>query len=473
MYFFRKLLIIAAAGALSAALGVVAFADTEQAVKPKSVILFIGDGMGLAQARAAAIYAKSVLKRETALSRIPTIGVTGTHSANSEITDSAAAATALLTGRKTNNGALNILPDGKSLITIAHSAKTAGKSVGVVSTTRLTHATPAAVYANSKDRDDENAIAEQLPKFAPEVALGGGRRHFIPASRKGSKRTDDKDLTALLKTQGYSYVVNADELAKVDPANASKLLGLFSLSNMDYEIDRIHVPDLGSQPSLAAMTNAALLILSQNPKGFFLMVEGGRIDHACHGHDIRAAIGDTLALDDALNAALDFQKSQPDTLIIVTGDHETGGLGLGAGTDYPLTLEWLKPIKFSLELLSRMIANDPGERERLVAKAGFDLNADEKALLFKHPAGTKVSVTPELAAIPKLDSYVSSWDHNVLSDIESRHAGIAWTSHAHTAQPVSTYATGPGEKEFSGMYDNTDIPKKLCALLGLSLEEPK
>lgn len=459
---------IVAALASSAPIGPVAEAEYGQ--KPRSVILFIGDGMGLAQARAATLYAKQALGHETTLSRIPINGVTTTQSANSDVTDSSAAATAIYSGRKVNNGAMNILPDGKRIFTIAHAAKKAGKSIGVVSNTRLTHATPGALYAHSVDRDDENYIAEQLPEFAPEVALGGGTRHFVPQGSAGSKRTDDKDLIEVMKNKGYTYVTTASKLANINRVTCEKLLGLFASSNMDFDIDRQNDPELSTQPTLTEMTKAALAILGKNPRGFFLMVEGGRQDHACHGHDIKAAIQETLALDDALTVALDFQKSRPETLVIVTADHETGGLGLGRGTEYSIALARLKPIKHSLEYLSRLIMKDPAKRLQLVEAAGFQLDKDERALLLQQPSGAKVDLVPELQAIPRLSRYVSSWDQKALSDIEGRRAQIGWTSYAHTAQPVITYAVGPGEKEFLGSYDNTDISKKISRLLGLTFE---
>jgi alkaline phosphatase len=445
-------------------------AEPEHGKRPKSVILFIGDGMGLAQTRAAALYARQAIGRETTLSQIPINGVTATQSANSDVTDSSAAASAIYSGHKVNNGAMNILPDGRKAFTIAQAAKKAGKSVGVVSTTRLTHATPGAIYAHSADRDDENYIAEQLPEFEPEVALGGGTRHFIPQGSAGSKRTDDKDLIAVMKNKGYAYVTTVSELGKINPASCEKLLGLFAQSNMDFDIDRENDPVLASQPTMTDMTKAALAILAKNPDGFFLMVEGGRIDHACHGHDIKAAIQETLAMDDAVNAALKFQKDRPEILIIVTADHETGGLGLGRGTQYSIALARLKPIRRSLDYLSQLIMKDPVKREQLVEAAGFGLDKDEKELLLQHPSDAKVDLVPELQAIPRLSRYVSSWDHKALSEIEARRAGIGWTSYVHTAQPVITYAVGPGEEEFLGSYDNTDIPKKVSKLLGLTLE---
>ena len=273
-----------------------------------------------------------------------------------------------------------------------------------------------------------------------------------------------------MKNKGYAYVTTVSELAKINPASCEKLLGLFAPSNMDFDIDRENDPGLASQPTITDMTKAALAILGKNPDGFFLMVEGGRIDHACHGHDLMAAIQETLAMDDAVNAALEFQKARPEMLIIVTADHETGGLGLGRATEYSIALARLKPIKQSLEYLSGLIMKNPAEREQLVEAAGFELDQDEKALLLEHASDAKVDFASELQAIPKLSRYVSSWDHTALSEIEARRAQIGWTSYVHTAQPVITYAVGPGEQEFLGSYDNTDIAKKISRLLGLTLE---
>ena len=443
--------------------------DTRQV---KGIILLIGDGMGINQIRSAGIYAKKVLGRALVLNSIRTHGITATSSANSEVTDSAAAATALYTGYKTDNGMINVLPDGKKLCTIAQAAKKAGLSVGVVSTTRLTHATPAAVYSNSPKRDDENFIAEQLPALAPEVALAGGLRNFLPQSTKGSKRKDDKDLVRVMKQQGYTYVTNAAELQEIDPGKTDKLLGLFAMSHMAFELDRENVPRLGSQPSLADMTKAALSILGKNPKGFFVMIEGGRIDHACHAHDIKAAIYDTLAFDDAVGVALDYRKAHPEVLVLVTADHETGGLSLGKGTEYALSLGALKPIKASLEYVSRQILKNPAKLGETIKSAGFEFTQKEKAFLDKNAADTKAHAVAQLHGYPRIDKYVISWIHYGLSSIESDRAKIGWTSYAHTAQPVITFAQGPGEKEFSGSYDNTDIAKKMFKLLGLRPEQP-
>ena len=454
-------------------ISVAAAAWAENTQQVKGIILLIGDGMGLNQVRSADIYSRQVLGKSLTLDSIATRGITTTHSADSEVTDSSSAATALYSGHKINNGVVNILPDGEYVNTIGHAAKKSGMSVGVISTTRLTHATPAAVFSHAPRRNMEGLIAEQLPEFSPEVAMAGGSRFFIPKGVNGSKRKDDKDLTKLMEGKGYTYVKNASELKAVDPDKTDKLFGLFAKSHMAYELDRQNVPDLGNQPSLADMTDMTLKILGKNPKGFFVMIEGGRIDHACHAHDIKASIYDVLAFDAAVKVALEYKKTHPDVLVLVTADHETGGLGLGRGIEYALDLAALKPIRNSLEYLNKQMKKNPARFEEILAAAGFDLTPKEMALLSAHPPGSGTDVIVELSGYDdKIKEYVFSWIHHALSSIESDRAKIGWASFAHTAQPVITYAAGPGEQEFSGSYDNTDIAKKMAKLLGVTLGQP-
>lgn len=468
----KTVLGIVVAAALIVILGA-AHSYAEAPPHPKGIILLIGDGMGVNQIRSAAIYAKEVLDKTLVMDSFVTRGAMTTSSANAEITDSAAAATALYSGYKVNNGAINILPDGRKLSSIGHAAKKAGMSVGVLSTTRLTHATPAALFSRSDHRNKENFIADQLPQFAPDVAMAGGLRHFIPRDKNGSKRKDARDIVKEMTKDGYAFVTNKAELDAVDASSTQKLLGLFALSHMAYELDRQNDHDLASQPSLADMTRVALDILGRNPKGFFVMIEGGRIDHACHAHDIKGSIYDTIAFDDAVRVALEYRQSHPQVLVLVTADHETGGLGLGTGTEYALDMAALNPIKHSTEYLQRRIKKQPDKADDILKAAGFELTVEERTLLTRNLPGAKPSSVPELSGHGhKLDKYVLSWVQFALGYIESTRAKVGWTAFVHTAQPVITFAVGPGEEEFRGALDNTDIARKMARLLGLTLEEP-
>jgi len=404
---------------------------------------------------------------------IPTRGTTTTHSASSEVTDSSAAATALYSGYKTNNGVINVLPDGRKVFTIGHAAKKAGLCVGILSTARLTDATPAGVFGHSSDRSDENLIALQLEDFGPDVAMAGGLKHFIPAGQRGSERKDDKDLVRSMKKAGYTYLTTGLDLKSVDPATTPKLLGLFALSTMAYEVDRERDPKLSSQPDLAEMTRVALSILGRNPRGFFLMVEGGRIDHACHVHDLKASIYETLAFDKAVSVGLEYQKARPDVLVLVTADHETGGMSFGRGTDDAVNVAALEPIRTSLESISRKVEKHPENLETILKDAGFKLTDGERTLLNRHAPNSKIEAIPELrdekGAFPK---FTHSWAEYALGVIEGDRANVGWRSFGHTAQPVITYAVGPGAQEFAGEYDNTDIAKKMAKLLGFTLDPP-
>lgn len=316
---------------------------TQNNESAKNVILLIGDGMGFPQLTLARIeksnenlsqYSSDNLSMDS----MEQTGYVSTFSANSFVTDSAPAATAMATGEKTNNGVISedktAIPkkrDGNNLTTILELAEKDGLSTGLITTTRITHATPAAFYAHVDNRDNESEISSQLLKSGTDVILGGGQQYFVgrnhtdPTGKMGG-RDDDRDLLADCVSLGYTLVFNGTGLQKIDAAKTDRLLGLFSSSHMQYELERISSGD--KQPSLALMTQKAIGILSRNPKGFFLMIEGGRIDHAGHERNLSRIASDTLAFDDAVRSALDFVSKKNDTLVIVTADHECGGLVL-------------------------------------------------------------------------------------------------------------------------------------------------
>lgn len=314
-----------------------------ESASAKNVILLIGDGMGFPQLTLARIdkageNLSDYASVELFMDGMEQTGYVSTFSANSFVTDSAPASTAMATGHKTNNGVIGqdatAVPkkmDGKNLTTILELAEKAGLSTGLITTTRITHATPAGFYAHVDNRDNESEIADQLSKSNAEVILGGGLQYFVGKNDSvptgiESKRNDDRNLLADFASQGYAFVYNGTAFQKVDAEKTEKLLGLFESSHLQYELERQSAKEM--DPSLDEMTEKAIGILSKNPKGFFLMVEGGRIDHAGHERNLSKIVPDTLAFDEAVKTALDFASQNNDTLVIVTADHECGGLVL-------------------------------------------------------------------------------------------------------------------------------------------------
>ena len=292
---------------------------------PRNIILFIGDGMGAVH-RTAAQWVQVGVAGELNMDDLPVSGWSRTASADNAVTDSAAGATALATGVRTNNGWLAIAPDHSLLTTILEYARTESKSAGLVTTVQVWHATPAAFAAHVEDRNLMDEIAGQMFDEGVEVLMGGGENQFLPSSVAGcfgnGTRADSRNLLAEAASAGYARVCTALELEAIDASTTTRLVGLFA----DEEMSRPYSPDL------ATMTRRAIDVLSGDPQGFFLMVEGGRIDKAAHANNGADAIADTLGLDEAVAVGKDFAASAGNTLVIVTADHETGGMALVPGT---------------------------------------------------------------------------------------------------------------------------------------------
>ncbi len=338
----------------------------------RNIILFLGDGMSLPTVAAARILegqraGQPGEEHRLAFEEFPYTALSRTYNTDSQVPDSAGTMTALVTGAKARIGALSVAQKvargdcaagGDELATLLEIAEAAGLSTGVVTTTRLTHATPAATYAHASDRDWESDadlakrapraaaqgcrdIARQFVEFAPgdgiDVALAGGRRKFQPVDVADPEypalrgdRTDGRDLVAEwqhLHPEG-KYVWNAAQLQALDLTRETRLLGLFEPDHMHYEHER--AGDGAGEPSLAQMTRAAITVLQRNPKGYFLMVEGGRIDHAHHAGNAFRALDETIAFSDAVRAARELSPAT-DTLIVVTADHSHTMTFMGYG----------------------------------------------------------------------------------------------------------------------------------------------
>ncbi|HBT26160.1 MAG TPA: alkaline phosphatase [Pseudothermotoga sp.] len=410
----------------------------------KNVILLIGDGMGINH-----VYLTQLLEGQPlAMTKTPCIGLITTYSANSWVTDSAAAGTALATGFKTNNRMIGLLPSGENVPTLAEVLKKYGVKIGLVVTCRITHATPASFYGHVEDRDMENELAEQLANSDFDVIFGGGYRHFFPESVKGSKRTDDKDLIALMKGQGYVYVSKKSELETVDEG---KVIGLFAPSHLSPASNR---PE--EQPMLYEMVNKALQLLSRDGEPFFLMVEGSQIDWEAHDNDVYGVWKETVEFDKAVKVALEFAEKNPDTLVVITADHETGGLSISSGNQM-IEINKLRQYKMNTETFLSRFSIDKKEEFINAARNyyGIDISDEEYRFL-----------------LGKKNSLNSSEFVKEFGRFLSGKSLVGWTTFDHTGMPVPVFSFGPGAENFTGWFDNTEIPRIIARLMGYPLTYP-
>ncbi len=418
------------------------------AARPRSVVFLIPDGCGPAAITLARLLAGHPLALDSLL-----VGAVETQSADSHVTDSAAGATAYATGVRTDNRKLGVDPAGRPLGTLLEAAAARGLATGLVTTAPLTDATPAAFAAHVTRRTQEDDIAAQMLAHRVDVLLGGGARHWRPQAAGGARR-DGRDLLAEARRAGTQVVTTRHELAG---AHAAPLLGLFGRRQIDFEADR----DTSLEPSLDELAAKALELLGARPGGFFLLVEGGRIDDAAHENDPATLAREVLAYDRALARVLAFARRDGRTLVVSAADHETGGLGLGLRTGYdsPYAVhpESLRAATRSLGRMADSIlggAEPAGVAERGTGVAALD--GDERAALRRAAAAPDSLARDELL--------------EALSGIESRRARLGWSTGGHTGTDVGLYAFGPGRERFVGVHVNTEVAHLIAALLGLDLE---
>lgn len=397
-----------------AALCVVMLASScSQEKKAKYVFYFIGDGMGFSHISLTEGYLATkegkIGNSPLCFTQFPVMGMATSYSANRYITCSSAAGTALATGNKTNNGMLGVTPDSSELVSIAYKIHNAGFPVGITTSVTIDHATPASFYANSAARSDYYSIAQQLASSGFEFFGGGG---FYGAK---DKREQEKSLYDIASEAGYEFAYGVDEYdAKKGSADKMILFQKGDKKNNDlpYVQDRVE-GDL----ELPQVVESAVDFLN-NQDGFFLMVEGGKIDWAAHSNDLAGTIFEMLDFDQAIAAAYEFYKQHPDeTLIVVTADHETGGVTLGRGKGYV----------YDLSVVGR----------------------------------------PQKGNVEGVSTDVSNYMSGVSVDSLSIVAKIGWTTTSHTGGAVPVFAVGAGSGLFAGRQDNTDIPKKICKAMGV------
>ncbi|KIX08209.1 uncharacterized protein Z518_02865 [Rhinocladiella mackenziei CBS 650.93] len=450
----------------------------------RNVIFMVSDGMGpasLSLTRSWRQYMSGLPVDDVLVLDRHHIGSSRTRSTSSLVTDSAAGATAFSCGFKSYNGAISVLPDHTPCGTVLEAAKRTGYMTGLVVTTRITDATPACFAAHANRREYEDLIAEQMIGHYPlgrvvDLMVGGGRCHFLPNTTEGSCRGDDKDVVAMAKDKfGFSYVDNRKDFDHLDPTDDSllPLLALIANTDVPYEIDRVHVSDI--YPSQAEMTKLALRALSaatkDSDKGFFLMVEGSRIDHAGHGNDPAAHVHEVMAHDAAFQAVLDFlDEDETEGVLVSTSDHETGGLATARQLhqSYPMYRwfpEALANATHSGEYLSRQWHDFLDDS----SAASRQEKEDKVAELVASGLGIQDYTSKEVDAVVDAKPI---WPASYLfADMISRRAQVGWSTHGHSAVDVNIYASNPAHAPgLVGNHENTEVGKFIAEYLDLDLE---
>jgi alkaline phosphatase len=461
--------------------------------KAKNVILFIGDGMSLAHRVAARVLSKGIAEGKArgklTIDDMPHMALVATAGSDSIVTDSANSASAYATGHKTVVNAMGVYGDRTAsplddpkVETISSLVKRKlGMAVGIVTNTEIEDATPAAMIAHVRRRAEYDRIVEQFFAAKPDVLMGGGKANFLPKSSEGSKRKDESDFIAQFRDAGYPLALTASELASVaGNPGTSKLLGLFTLGNMDGALDRKFlkrgtVGKFPEQPDLTEQVSAALNVLSKNEAGFFLMVESGMIDKYTHLLDIERAVYDTIMLDNAVKVARDWaSKRGDDTLILVVADH-THPIGLVGTIDDDMASVPNVPMR---------------ERVRVYERAGFPNYPAPDAEGYP----SRVDVSRRLALFsaslpdhyetfrPKLDgpndptaagkepgTYVANERYKDVPGAVLRFGNLPAMINAdvHSGEDVILTAVGPGSERVRGQLDNTEVFRVMVEALGL------
>jgi alkaline phosphatase len=419
------------------------------AAQARNIILMIGDGMGPGQLGAAWLYSNRILGKELHMVEVMQSGRTAylvNDTADAIVTESAAAATQIATGVKAAAGAVSVAADGRTPVkTILELAKERGMATGLVTTSGITDATPAAFAAHVAHRSDEASVAAQQLQLGVDVLLGGGKRFFLPEAA-GGKRRDGRDLLEEARRAGYAVVGTAGELWQ---ASGPKLLGLFNMGDMAFELDRAGT----AEPSLAEMSARTLEVLARNPLGFFVMIEGGQIDSAAHRNDAVGTVRDTLAFDEAVGVALDFQRRNPDTLLIVTADHETGGMAIvghskGSQDHVGIDLSAIRNARASFQVVLDELGRHPAPEKVLeVVKRRLAIEiTGEDAATVANEATRRLD--------PQNSGRVTS---GALAFVLRPYLGVGWVTQGHTASPLFAFGSGPGSERLVGFRHNTEL----------------
>ncbi|RFU78421.1 repressible alkaline phosphatase precursor [Trichoderma arundinaceum] len=457
--------------------------DHSKVAAKRNLVFMVSDGMGpapLSLTRSYRQYINNLPEGDTLVLDQHFWGTSRTRSSNSLVTDSAAGATAFSCGLKSYNGAISVLPDLEPCGSVMEAAKRKGYTTGLVVTTDITDATPACFVSHVLKREMQDSIAlqevgEGVLGRSVDLMLGGGRCHFLPNTTEGGCRADDVDVTRLAQEKhGWTYANDRKGFDALEGGNKVKLpfLGLFAERDVPFEIDRQKKNDM--YPSLSEMATAALRALEKetknSDKGFFLMIEGSRIDHAGHYNDPAAQVREVLEFDKTFKAVLDFiASSKTETVLVSTSDHETGGLALALQEPGHLPVyNWYPRALANASSSAEFLASEL----RTYAASTTSSRADLKRWI------NEELVIPGLGISNASDDELSALADNaeaaveVFSAIISLRAHVGWSTHGHTAVDVNIYSSGgPGTEKIRGNVENTDVGKFLRNYLDVDVDE--
>ncbi len=418
----------------------------------KNVIFLVSDGMSAGTLTMADLMLRRHRQRRSHWIRLyeegrVRRGLMDMAAANSIVTGSAAAASSWGCGHRVNNIAVNMSPEGEAHRTILEVFRDAGKSTGLVTTTRITHATPAGFGINMPERWMEDEIAAQYLEREYDVLFGGGRRHFTPEGRD-----DDVGLLGGFADKDYALLRSKQELRQWDRSGSA--LGLFNGSHLPYTLDHRNNPDYQDRvPTLATMTDAALERLDQNDDGFILQIEGGRVDHAAHSADSGGLVFDQIAFDDAIGRVLEFVDGRDDTLVIITTDHGNANPGVNAAgeryEDSNRMFDRIAEFKHTNNWILAGLDEDSTYREirdRVEAAWQLSISRDEAELLQDALRGTYEAPYRK-----------QSGADSVLASIQANYTSVQWVGTDHTADYVELAALGPGSEAIGAFTRNTDL----------------
>ena len=435
--------------------------------RPRHIIHMVSDGMSMGTLSLSDQFSR--LSRQRGLKWLElghraevSFGWVNMRSLNSLVTDSAAASSSWGSGSRVKNGTINQLPDGRDLKPLLVVLGQAGWKRGLVTTTEITHATPAGFAGNASSRQTSETLAAQYLERGIEVLCGGGRKYFDPTQRK-----DKRDLRSEFKASGYEVMDEAGMLAKASLDRP--WLGTFASGHLPFEIDRLQDKKLVHQvPPLAEMTRSALAKLERENQ-FILQVEGGRVDHGCHDCDIATAVREQVAFDEAIEVCLDFQRRVSDTLIIVTTDHSTANPGLnGTGDEYAQSSPIFHNILNSRQSLDVLLGrlekvSEAAAVKKLIGEVTSYRVPDKKAAAFLEFLNKKGATVYD-----QMNSKTVQ-----LGQLLANHLGVGWTSGQHTSDYVPLIALGPGAERFRGFMQNTQIFPNYMALAGVDFRNPE